>query len=164
MTNDLTQIRNTFDRLIRGDQALGPLDRKIMDAIERIMEGRPASTDGVVSITNICAEAAISRASYYRSPVAPLMRQLLNAPDTVLPETERLRRNLHQLTRENRQLRRDQASEVRELRDTIKNYANQIQVLALRNAELTADNERLLTGLAHHEPDITQLHPHAPAT
>jgi cell division protein FtsB len=41
------------------------------------------------------------------------------------------------------QFRREKAAEIRELRSTIAAYANQIQALALRNAELEADVRRL---------------------
>ncbi|MGW3957697.1 hypothetical protein ACWEKM_44050 [Streptomyces sp. NPDC004752] len=42
-----------------------------------------------------------------------------------------------------RKLRRDHAVDVRDLRATGTAYANQIQVLALRNAELEAENAAL---------------------
>ncbi|WP_328965655.1 hypothetical protein [Streptomyces virginiae] len=43
------------------------------------------------------------------------------------------------LRKELREFRREKAGEVRELKTTVATYANQIQVLALRNAELEAD-------------------------
>ncbi|MGW0828403.1 hypothetical protein, partial [Streptomyces sp. NPDC002845] len=43
--------------------------------------------------------------------------------------------------------RREHAAETRELKDTLATYANQIQVLTLRNAELEAQNTSLLERL-----------------
>ena len=44
------------------------IDRKINEAFERLTRGRPEITDGALTVSNICTEAGVSRASYYRSP------------------------------------------------------------------------------------------------
>jgi hypothetical protein len=55
-------------------------DRRLMTAFERIMLGRPEITDGTATVTSICTEAGVSRASYYRSPVAAAVKEILQDP------------------------------------------------------------------------------------
>lgn len=97
-------------------------DSKIQHAFERLMLGRPEITDGTLTVSNICTEAGVSRASYYRSPQAALIKKLLDTPKTQRPETEDLRAQVKQLAKTERQLRTEHAAQVRELRATIKTY------------------------------------------
>ncbi|WP_327749798.1 hypothetical protein [Streptomyces europaeiscabiei] len=147
--NDETRlrIRHTFHRLSAGGRVLTDIDRALMEAFERLMHGLPELTDGKITIVNLCTEAGVARASYYRSPVAQAVKQILEAPQTRRPEPEELRVEVSRLRKAERQLRREHATEVRELKDTVTTYANQIQVLALRNAELEAANARLVEQL-----------------
>ncbi len=137
-------------------------DSKIRQAFERLMLGRPEISDGTLTVSNICTEAGVSRASYYRSAQAGAIKALLKAPRTQRPETDELREQIKQLTRAERQMRAEHAAEVRDLRDTIKTYANQIQVLALRTAQLESDNQRLHNGAAHALDGITPINAHRP--
>lgn len=70
--SDVTQtgerIRFAFAQLTRDRSDLSDLDPSVMAAFERLTQGHPNLTDGTVNVTNLCAEAGISRASYYRSP------------------------------------------------------------------------------------------------
>ena len=132
-------------------------DTKIHEAFERLMLGRAEITDGTLSVSSICTEAGVSRASYYRSPQAAAIKELLDAPSTQRPQIEDLRARVKQLTRTERQLRADHAGEIRELRETIKTYANQIQMLALRAGQLDDDNERLRDSLAEPGGNVTPL-------
>lgn len=118
-------------------------DRKITEAFERLLLGRPEITNGAVTVSNICAEAGISRASYYRSPQAAEIKRRLDAPQTPRPEIENLREQVKQLKKTERGLRSEHAGQIRELKHTVKTYANQIQALALRAAQLEDDNQRL---------------------
>jgi hypothetical protein len=135
-------------------------DSKIQHAFERLMLGRPEITDGTITVSNICTEAGVSRASYYRSPQAAAIKQLLDTPRPERPEIEDLRAQVKQQTKTERQLRAGHAAETRELRHTIKTYANQIQVLALRYAKLQDDNQRLRGSLAATNNNITPLSSH----
>ena len=132
-------------------------DTKIHEAFERLMLGRAEITDGTLTVSNVCTEAGVSRASYYRSPQAATIKALLEAPRTQRPEADRLREQVQQLTRTDRQLRAKHASEIRGLRDTIKTYANQIQMLTLLTAQLQGDNERLRSSVTHADDGITQI-------
>jgi septal ring factor EnvC (AmiA/AmiB activator) len=134
-------------------------NHKIKEAFERLMLGRPEITDGTLTISNICLEARVSRASYYRSPHAAQIKQTLDTPQTKRPEIEQLREELRQLKRTERQLRSENASETRELRDTLKTYANQIQALTLHATQLQTDNLRLRDNLEHAGDNITPLKP-----
>lgn len=160
MTPDETgeRIRSAFARLTRDRPSLSELDRALMAAFERLMQGRPEVTDGTITATNICVEAGVSRASYYRSPVAAVVKDILEAPQTRRPELDELREEVKRLRHAERALRRDHAAETRELKDTIATYANQIQLLTLANADLRAENQRLRQQVEKHGA-VRVLHP-----
>ncbi|WP_326697985.1 hypothetical protein OG909_11935 [Streptomyces sp. NBC_01754] len=157
--NDETQlrIRQTFARLSAESEGLSAVDRTLRKAFERLMYGLPWITDGKVTIVNLCAEAGVSRASYYRSPVSRAVKEILDAPLTRRPEPEELRAEVARLKRTERELRRALAAEVRELRDTTATYASQIQVLALRNTELAEENSLLIERLRRAGGNIALL-------
>jgi hypothetical protein len=115
------------------------IDEKIRAAYQRLA----ADTDEAVSVTRICAEAGLSRASYYRSPAAAEITQALNQPSPARPRVDQLAEEVRRLRRQERELRSAHAAELRELKETIAVYANQIQALALRNVELQEDADRL---------------------
>jgi len=135
-------------------------NHKIERAFERLMLGRPEITDGTLTISNICAEAGVSRASYYRSPHAAQIKQILDTPQTKRPEIEELREEIRHLKTTERRLRTEHATETRQLRDSLKTYANQIQALALHTAHLENDNQRLRSHLAGDSNNITPLDTH----
>ncbi|MDQ6945747.1 MAG: hypothetical protein M3256_05595 [Actinomycetota bacterium] len=132
-------------------------DTKIQQAFERLMRAHPEITNGAISVSNICVEAGVSRASYYRSPRAATIKQLLDAPQTQCPEIEDLRQHVKELKKTERDLRHEHAAQIRENRDTIKTYANQIQALALRASQLRDDNHRLQASLDSAASNITPL-------
>lgn len=121
------------------------------------MHGLPELTDGKITVVNVCTEAGVSRASYYRSPVAAAVKEILDAPQTRRPEPEELRAEVSRLKKAERELRSQHATEIRALKDTLATYANQIQVLTLRNAELETQNARLLERLRHSGENVTAL-------
>ncbi|WP_435207991.1 hypothetical protein [Streptomyces sp. bgisy034] len=152
-TNEtLLTIRTAFARLARENPGLTDIDHKIMRAFEQLMLGRPEITDGRTSAVNICAEAGVSRASYYRSPVATVVKEILGSPAVRRPETDELREEIARLKQSEARLRREKAVEIGELRATVAAYANQIQILALRNAELETDSVRLHQALSTAPP------------
>ncbi|MFD5784384.1 hypothetical protein [Streptomyces sp. NPDC126933] len=143
MDETLRVIRTAFGRLTRENSDLTDIDRRIMRAFEQLMLGRPGITDGRTSAVNICAEAGVSRASYYRSPVSAAIKEILGAPQAKRPEADELRQEIARIKKAVHELRIEKAAEIRELRSTVAAYANQIQTLTLRNAELEADSRRL---------------------
>ncbi|MGY5032849.1 hypothetical protein ACWC9U_18520 [Streptomyces sp. 900116325] len=156
-TNEtLLTVRTAFARLTRENPGLTDIDHKIMHAFEQLMLGRPEITDGRTSAVNICAEASVSRASYYRSPVAAVIKGILGSPEARRPESDELRQEITRLKQSERELRREKAGEIRELRATVAAYANQIQVLALRNVELEADTRRLQAQLDEGRKDVVK--------
>jgi hypothetical protein len=132
-------------------------DSNIHDAFERLMLGRAEITDGTLTVSNICTEAGVSRVSYYRSPQAAAIKELLDAPRTQRPEVDDLRTQVKQLTRTERQLRAEHAGEVRDLRETVRTYANQIRVLALHADQLKRESEQLRNDLARPGGNVTPL-------
>ncbi|MEU9286533.1 hypothetical protein AB0D57_17885 [Streptomyces sp. NPDC048275] len=157
--NDETRlrIRHAFDRLSAGGRVLTDIDRALMEAFERLMHGLPELTDGKITIVNLCTEAGVSRASFYRSPVAQAVKEILEAPQTRRPEPEELRAEVARLKKTERELRSDYAAEIRELKDTLATYANQIQVLTLRNVELETQNAHLLERLRQSGDNVAVL-------
>ncbi|MFC5828666.1 hypothetical protein [Nonomuraea insulae] len=149
-------VQAAFARLA-GERALTDLYRQIMDGFERLMLGRPEISDGTVTVTNICVEAGVSRASYYRSPVAAVVKELLAAPTVARPEAEELRAEISRLKKTERKLRSDNAADIRELTDTVNTYADHIQVLTLRNAELEEENRLLREKLEGAAGNVTSL-------
>ncbi|QHC30765.1 hypothetical protein [Streptomyces sp. HF10] len=92
--NDETRlrIRHTLDRLSANGRVLTEIDRALMEAFEQLMHGLSELTDGKITIVDLCTEAGVSRASYYRSPAAQAVKEILEAPQTGRPEPEELRR------------------------------------------------------------------------
>lgn len=136
-------LQAAFARLERANPQLSDIDRRIMRAFEQLMLGRPEITDGRTSAVNICSEAGVSRASYYRSPVAAVIKEVIAAPATRRPEADELSQEVARLRKAERELRSEKAAEIRELRSTVATYANQIQILTLRNAELESVARKL---------------------
>ncbi|MFF9765037.1 hypothetical protein ACF1GT_00080 [Streptomyces sp. NPDC014636] len=83
------------------------------------------------------------RAIYYRSPLAKIITGLLGTPDAPRPQTDTLTADIVRLKKADRTPRSQHAAEQREARATIAAYANHIQALSLRNAELEAENTTL---------------------
>jgi outer membrane murein-binding lipoprotein Lpp len=133
-------------------------DDKIQAAYDTLTAGRPGTTDGQLTVTNICAEAGISRASFYRSPLAARIRADLADPaSTRRPEAEQLRARVRELTATDKQLRSKHAAEIRDLRATVRTYANQIQILTLRVSQLEDDSKQLARRLQQAGDNITPL-------
>jgi hypothetical protein len=135
-------------------------DEKIQAAYDTLTAGRPHVCDGQLTVSNICAEAGISRASFYRSPLAALIRADLADPaSSRRPEAEQLRVKVRELTAAEKELRSKHAGEIRDLRGTVRTYANQIQLLTLRISQLEDDNKQLTVRLQHAGDNITPLNP-----
>ncbi|MGJ5751544.1 hypothetical protein FB563_4113 [Streptomyces puniciscabiei] len=64
---------------------------------------------------------------------------------------------MSRLKKAERELRSEHAAEIRELKGTVATYADQIQVLALRNAELETQNARLLERLRQSGDNVAVL-------
>ena len=118
-------------------------DQAVLHAFERIVTGTPEHTSGALTVSTLCTEAGISRATYYRSPLAKIITGLLRTPDTPRTQTDTLTADIARLEKADRTLRSQHAAEQREARATIAAYANHIQALSLRNAELEAENATL---------------------
>lgn len=134
------------------------IDERVQAAFNRLMAGHPELSDGRLTVTNVCLEAAVSRASFYRCGSAAEIRQALSDPRSMpQPEAENLRAQTRVLQQAETALHSQHATEVRELRVTVATYANRIQLLALRAEQLEADNQRLLHRLEGAGDNITQL-------
>jgi len=133
------------------------IEQKIQTALQRLTHGRPEITNGQLTITNLCTEAGISRASFYRSPLAEQIKKLINDPASPRPELEDLRQQVKDLKNADKALRSQHASQIRELREQVATYANQIQVLALHISRFQDDNDRLVRRLETAGDNVTPL-------
>lgn len=133
-------------------------EHSLDQALTRLLAGQPTVTDGTITVTNLCLEAGVGRDSFYRCPA---IRQKFTAAkanaEARKPELLDLRDKLRALEQGQEELRRQHAAEVRDLEATIRAYANQIQVLALRNDELAGENTRLRRRLEQHSANVTEL-------
>ncbi|MGW5285202.1 hypothetical protein ACWERI_38195 [Streptomyces collinus] len=133
------------------------VDQAIVHAFERIVTGTPEHTSGALTVSTLCTEAGISRATYYRSPLAKIITGLLRTPDAPRPQTNTLAADIVRLKKADRALRTQHAAEQREARATITAYANHIQALTLRNAELEAENAALREVLHQASDNVASL-------
>ena len=141
------------------------IDEKIQAAYDALTTGHPGISDGQLTISNICLEAGISRASFYRSPLAsPIRHDLADPGSTKRPEAAQLQAKVRELTAADKQLRSKHAAEIRDLRATVRTYANQIQILTLRTGQLQDDNNQLTARLQRAGDNITPLNRTYPAT
>jgi hypothetical protein len=134
------------------------IDDRVQSAFKRLIAGHPELSDGRLTVSNVCLEAAVSRASFYRSGSAAEIRQALSDPKGIpQPDAEKTRSQTRALQMTETALRSQHAIEVRELRATVATYANHIQLLALRSQQLEVDNQRLLHRLEQVGDNITRL-------
>ncbi len=134
--------------------------QRLDQALTRLLAGQPTVTDGAITVTNLCLEAGVGRDSFYRCPeVKKKFTAAKTNAETHKPEVLQLREEVRALMREQKDLRRAHSEQVRDLEATIRSYANQIQALALRNAELANENTSLQRRLEQQQPNVNQL-PH----
>jgi hypothetical protein len=117
---------------------------RLEQALNRLLTGRPATSDGDLTISSLCREAGVGRDSFYRSAqeFKDSVAAAFAKSEAQQPELLALREEVAALKRARKQADRDHAQTVRELEATNRLYANQIQVLALRNAELEDQHRR----------------------
>jgi uncharacterized membrane-anchored protein YhcB (DUF1043 family) len=126
--------------------------QRLDEALTRLLTGQPARTDGRLTVANLCLEAGVGRDSFYRSPaIRARFTQSRANHEGHQPELIRLREQLRTQQAETGTAARRYAEAVRLLEQTITSYANQIQTLALRAAELADENEQLRNQLAHRQ-------------
>lgn len=113
-------------------------DRAIVHAFERILTGQPQHTGGALTVTTLCTEAGISRATYYRSPLTKIITTLFKAPAPPRTPTNILTAEITRLKKAERELRSRHAAEWEELRAVTAAYARHTQVLTLNLNELEA--------------------------
>jgi chromosome segregation ATPase len=131
------------------------IDQKIRTAYLRLAD-QAVDTGEAVTVTRVCAEAGVSRASYYRSPAAAEISKAMEQSHQPGSRISQLTEEVRHLRRRERELGTAHAAERRELRETIATYANQIQALTLRNIELEGEVNRLLERLAREQPAVVR--------
>lgn len=136
-------------------------ERRLNDALTRLLAGQPTTTDGTLNVTNLCLEAGLGRDSFYRS--SNTFRQRFTEAkanrESQEPELVSLRKKVRVLRRTTEDSHRDAAKRTREMEDTIRVYANHIQALTLRNQHLKQENRRLQEQLMRSDPGVRVLRP-----
>lgn len=133
-------------------------EQSLEEALTRLLAGQPTVTDGTITVTNLCLEAGVGRDSFYRCPeIKKKFTAAKTNAEAHQPEVLHLREQLQALKREQKELRRDHALQVRGLETTIRTYANQIQALTLHNDELADENTRLRRSLERQAVNVTEL-------
>lgn len=114
----------------------------LVEAMQRLLEGRPARTDGALTIANLAREAGVSRATANRATdiLARFRDRLVQADGEDLPAT--LRGRIRDLTAQVAELRRYEHQEVADLRATVSTLAQHVQALTLENQALRDAMER----------------------
>jgi DNA-binding MurR/RpiR family transcriptional regulator len=112
------------------------------EAMQRLLEGRPARTDGALTIANLAREAGVSRATANRATdiLARFRGRLDQADGDDLPAT--LRDKIRTLTAQAAELRRRENQEVTDLRATVSTLAQHVQALTLENQALRSALEK----------------------
>lgn len=135
--------------------AIPSIETRLQAALLRLQAGRPEHTDGRLTVKNLCAEAQVPRASFYRSARVAEFQQMLNDPGQQ-PQPEQLRRQVRQRKADDKEQRSQNAADLREAREQVKIYANHIQVLTLRLSQL-ADEYAQLLARVERDAGITRL-------
>jgi hypothetical protein len=112
------------------------------EAMQRLLEGRPARTDGALTIANLAREAGVSRATANRATdiLDQFRARLGHDGGEDLPDT--LRGKIRDLTAQVAELRRYDHQEVTNLRATVSTLAQHVQALTLENQALRDAVER----------------------
>ncbi|MFD1662346.1 hypothetical protein ACFSL4_30185 [Streptomyces caeni] len=79
-------------------------DQAVVYAFERIVTGTPEHTSSALTVSTLCAEAGIPRATCYRSPLAEIITGLLRTPDAPRPQTDTLAADIARLKKADRML------------------------------------------------------------
>lgn len=129
---------------------------RLDDVLTRLLAAQPTVTDSALTVRILCQEAGVGRRAYYRADdtFKHKFAQARNNRDAHQPKVVRLREQIRQLKRDKTKLRREPAQTVQALKETIRAYANQFQVLALRNAEIEIRGRQpaARTGERHRNP------------
>jgi hypothetical protein len=137
-------------------------NERLNQALTRLLAGQATRTDGQLNVANLCREAGVGRDSYYRSP--PTFKATFDTARAnqagQRPELAALRQQTAEIKREHQRMTRERNDTLRALQVTVQVYANQIQALALANAELHEHNRRLRQQLEDREPNVTRLADH----
>lgn len=117
---------------------------RLEQALSRLLAGQQTVSDGALTISSLCREAGLGRDSFYRSPQQ--FRDTVAAAfanrEAQQPELLALREEIAELKRQRKQTAREHSRTAAELEETIRVYANQIQALTLRNADLEEQLQR----------------------
>ena len=80
-------------------------DDALRQAAGRLLTGAPLRGDGALTVQNLAAEAGVSRASAYRSPVLVEFRQCVANQEACAPSTSSLQEENRGLRAELKELR-----------------------------------------------------------
>lgn len=93
------------------------IEEALRAASDRLLRGEPTRSDGALTVASLAVEAGVSRASAYRCPQAVAeFRKLVAEQEDTASSAMTLRQEVQTLRAAERQLRKEHAREVRDLR------------------------------------------------
>ncbi|MET7901142.1 hypothetical protein ABZS86_06555 [Streptomyces sp. NPDC005355] len=96
------------------------IEEALRAASDRLLRGEPTRSDGALTVASLAVEAGVSRASAYRCPQAVAeFRKLVAEQEDTASSAMTLRQEVQTLRAAERQLRKEHAREVRDLRESI---------------------------------------------
>lgn len=122
-------------------------ERVLRDAMQRLLGGKPKRGSGKLTVTNLAAEAGVSRATANRYPA--VLRDFAQHLGALRedPEAENLHERVRRAEAALREKTRQSAARERELTSRLDTYAQQIQYLTVRLRDMErAAAERTVAG------------------
>ena len=111
-------------------------DDALREAASRLLSGAPLHSDGALTVQDLAAEAGVSRASAYRSPVLVEFRQCMANQEAQAPATSSLQEEGRGLRAELKELRSRHAAETASLRAEADGLLQLVQVLTVEREAL----------------------------
>lgn len=113
--------------------AMSASERRLREAMERLLAGAPLRTDGRLIKENLYREAEVSRATMNRATA--VLEEWNRRVDGTQPRDKEIENLKRQLT--------ERRSEIRQLRIRVKELEGQLTIAATAVAELHVENELL---------------------
>lgn len=113
--------------------AMSASERRLREAMERLLSGAPLRTDGRLIKENLYREAEVSRATMNRATA--VLEEWNRRVDGTQPRDKEIENLKRQLT--------ERRSEIRQLRTRVKELEGQLTIAATAVAELHVENELL---------------------
>jgi len=121
----------------------------LRDAMKRLLDGRPQTTDGRLTVTNLAEEAGLGRATVHRAPhILATYRKAARKSDGARWASSSLKGRVKSLTAKLATTRADMRGDIAELQSAVETMAHHIAVLTLQLDEKDREIARLTEAFA----------------